>query len=95
MRLLPAGSPMTRRKCLSKFAAVALPLVLPMVSRSEQSDARTIRIADHETFVVHVNARGNWVLVRLATDAGIKGLGEASMAMTPTLCDMLACLHSG
>ena len=69
---------MTRRHCLSTFAAAALPFGVPAVSLAAQSDAGKIRIGGHETFVVHVNARGNWVLVRLATDSGIKGLGEAS-----------------
>jgi len=69
---------MTRRQCLSTFAAAALPFSLPAVSLAAQGDARKIRISRHETFVVHVNARGNWVLVRLATDSGITGLGEAS-----------------
>jgi galactonate dehydratase len=69
---------MTRRRCLSTVAAAALPFGLPAVSLAAQSDAGKIRIGSHETFVVHVNARGNWVLVRLATDSGIKGLGEAS-----------------
>lgn len=69
---------MTRRQCLSTFAAAALPFSIPAVSLSAQSDAGKIRIGGHETFVVHVNARGNWVLVRLATDSGITGLGEAS-----------------
>ena len=69
---------MTRRQCLSRFAAAALPFSIPAVSVSAQSDARKIRIGGHETFVVHVNARGNWVLVKLATDSGITGLGEAS-----------------
>jgi galactonate dehydratase len=72
------GQPMTRRKCISQFAAAALPFSIPAISFSAQNDAGKIRIRAHQTFVVHVNARGNWVLVRLATDAGITGLGEAS-----------------
>jgi galactonate dehydratase len=72
---------MTRRQCLSTFAAftaAALPFSMPAVSLAAQNDAGKIRIGAYETFVVHVNARGNWVLVRLATDSGITGLGEAS-----------------
>src|SRR5258707_15678798 len=75
---LATGEPMTRRQCLSKLAVAALPLSIPAVSLSAQIDARKIRVGGHETFVVHVNARGNWVLVRLATDSGLTGLGEAS-----------------
>jgi len=69
---------MTRRQWLSRFAAAALPFSTSVVSLPAQSDAAKIRIGGHETFVVQVNARGNWVLVRLATDSGITGLGEAS-----------------
>jgi len=69
---------MTRRQWFSGIAAAALPFGLPAISASAQSDAGKIRIGNHETFVVHVNARGNWVLVRLATDSGLRGLGEAS-----------------
>lgn len=31
-----------------------------------------------ETFVVHVNSRGNWLLARLGSSAGLTGIGEAS-----------------
>jgi galactonate dehydratase len=70
--------PMTRRQCCFRLAALALPFATPVVSFSAQTDARKIRIVAYNTFVVQVNARGNWVLVRLASDAGITGLGEAS-----------------
>jgi len=71
---------MTRRRYLATVAAAALRFSIPSVSLAAQSDAGKIRVGGHETFVVHVNARGNWVLVRLATDSGITGLGEASHA---------------
>ncbi|MCX6597132.1 MAG: mandelate racemase/muconate lactonizing enzyme family protein [Acidobacteria bacterium] len=35
-------------------------------------------IASMEIFQVKVNHRGNWVIVRLKTDTGVTGLGEAS-----------------
>ena len=69
---------MTLRQYLATVAAAALRFSIPSVSLAAQSDAGKIRVGGHENFVVHVNARGNWVLVRLATDAGIRGLGEAS-----------------
>ncbi len=69
---------MTRRQYLSRFAAAALPLGIPAISSSAQNDAAKVRVGGYETFVVHVNARGNWVLVQLMTDSGIIGLGEAS-----------------
>ena len=37
-----------------------------------------MRITGFETFLVKVNRRGNWLLVRLNTSAGVSGLGEAS-----------------
>lgn len=37
-----------------------------------------MNIIDIEPIVVHVNRRGNWVFLRVHTDAGIIGLGEAS-----------------
>jgi galactonate dehydratase len=55
-----------------------LPLGLGAVSASAQRDAAKILIVGFETFAVHVNARGDWILVRLATDSGITGIGEAS-----------------
>jgi galactonate dehydratase len=64
---------MTRRECLS-----TLPFFLGALSASAQREAPRVLVAGHETFVVHVNVRGNWILVRLATNAGITGLGEAS-----------------
>ncbi len=37
-----------------------------------------LKITAMETFVVKVNQRGNWVFLRLKTDRGVTGLGEAS-----------------
>ena len=37
-----------------------------------------MKITSLEPVVVHVNHRGDWVFVRVHTDAGITGLGEAS-----------------
>jgi galactonate dehydratase len=47
-------------------------------SASAQRDASKITITGLEVFPVHVNARGNWILVRLGTNQGITGIGEAS-----------------
>jgi len=40
--------------------------------------AAKIVAADLEVFQVKVNHRGNWVLVRIRTNAGISGIGDAS-----------------
>jgi hypothetical protein len=53
----------------------ALPFGTAVISSSAQRDAAKILIGGHEIFAVHVNTRGNWILVRLTTNAGI---GEAS-----------------
>lgn len=37
-----------------------------------------ITAGDLEIFVVHVNTRGNWVMARLQSSAGVTGIGEAS-----------------
>ncbi|GAA2310883.1 mandelate racemase/muconate lactonizing enzyme family protein [Streptomyces kunmingensis] len=39
---------------------------------------RRLRVTGMEVFVVRVNHRGNWIFVRLLTDRGVHGLGEAS-----------------
>ena len=40
-----------------------------------------LKITGFDVFIVKVNARGNWVFVRLRTDKGLTGLGEASHGM--------------
>ena len=63
---------------MSKVAASALPFGMAAIPASAQRDAAKILIGGHEIFAVHVNTRGDWILVRLATDSGIRGIGEAS-----------------
>ena len=64
---------MTRRQCLS-----LLPLGFTASSSPAQRLASSITVTALETFQVHVNNRGNWVLARLSTSEGITGIGEAS-----------------
>ena len=45
-----------------------------------------MKITGLETFVVRVTERGDWVFVRLDTDAGISGIGEASQSGNDELC---------
>lgn len=52
----------------SFLAALAAPL----------ASAPKVHIRDVEIFRLPVNKRGNWVLARLRTDAGITGIGDAS-----------------
>ncbi len=41
-------------------------------------EARNVTITGLETFRVHVNRRGNWVLFRMQTSDGLTGIGDAS-----------------
>jgi galactonate dehydratase len=68
---------MTRRQCLS-----LLPFGIGASSTAAQRDAAKITIGALEIFVVHVNNRGNWILVRLGTNEGLTGIGEASHGAT-------------
>jgi len=43
-------------------------------------EAERVRVTGLEIFRVHVNRRGNWVIPRLQTSAGISGIGDASHA---------------
>ncbi|MGA2136101.1 MAG: mandelate racemase/muconate lactonizing enzyme family protein [Bryobacteraceae bacterium] len=57
--------------------AFLLGLSLPLLRRSSLA-ASNLRITALEVFVVPVNARGDWTFVRLKTNLGLTGLGEAS-----------------
>ena len=64
---------MNRRTWLALIGAGSIP-----VGASQAREAADIKITGLEVFRVHVNRRGNWVLFRLQTDAGITGIGDAS-----------------
>ncbi|MFJ7239837.1 mandelate racemase/muconate lactonizing enzyme family protein [Streptomyces olivaceus] len=73
----------SRRTALAGMAALAVaPLLTAAAPASAASTApgpaRRPRITGMEVFVVRVNHRGNWIFVRLRTDRGLHGLGEAS-----------------
>ncbi len=53
-----------------------LPLGFAAVAAA--APAAKITAGGLEIFVVHVNARGNWVLARLGSSAGLMGIGEGS-----------------
>src|ERR1044071_7542877 len=42
------------------------------------ADAARITVTNLDIFTVKVNRRGNWLLIRLGTSAGVHGIGEAS-----------------
>ncbi len=63
-----------------RASASALPHPAPAVSALPLGQAeRRLRITGMELVVVRVTGRTNWIFVRLATNDGITGLGEASM----------------
>src|SRR5262249_26883735 len=64
--------PSISRRSLIHGAALA-----PLAAAAPPEAAR-LRIDRLETFAVKVNHRGNWVLVRLGTDGGLTGIGDAS-----------------
>lgn len=65
---------MTRRQ----FASTLTAGLAASSSASAQRDAAKILIGGLEIYPVHVNARGDWILVRLGTNEGLQGIGEAS-----------------
>ncbi len=76
--------PPTRRAFLGALPAIAaVPAFRPAASAVPalplgQAESR-LRITGLELVVVRVTGRTNWIFVRLATNDGITGLGEASM----------------
>ncbi len=67
---------------LGPFVSASL-LAVPALSvggilRSAQAGSR-LRITGMDTFIVRTTARTNWIFVRLSTNQGLTGLGEASM----------------
>ena len=66
---------MNRRTWITQLPAL---VAASAATASAQRDASKITVQSVETFIVHVNARGNWLFVRLATNEGLTGIGEAS-----------------
>jgi galactonate dehydratase len=63
---------MNRRRLLQSLA------LTPLAAARGTSAASNLVVADLEIFQVKVNHRGNWILLRLRTSNGIRGIGEAS-----------------
>jgi galactonate dehydratase len=56
-------------------ATLGAAAAVPVAAAAQRTDPK---ISGLEIFRVRVNQRGNWVLFRVQTDAGITGLGDAS-----------------
>lgn len=80
---------MNRRSFVGALAATTAVASADRLVASGQADTRTQvrggRVRAHdvvvtgiEVHIVKVNARGNWVLVRTSTNAGVTGVGDAS-----------------
>ena len=67
---------MRRRHLLQSLA------LSPVLASAADRAAAKITVTGLEIFTVKVNARGNWVLARVNTSAGITGIGDASHAGT-------------
>lgn len=64
---------MKRRHLLQSLALAPL-----AAAAAPDRNAARITVTGLEIFTVKVNERGNWILIRLSTSAGITGLGDAS-----------------
>ncbi len=69
---------MDRRTFLGVAAAGAAGVMLPLAGRLEA--APKLKVTGFELIPVRASARTVWLIVRLRTDAGLTGLGEASDA---------------
>ena len=65
---------MRRRRVLQSLALAPAAAIAAPPDR----DVSRITVTGLEVFNVKVNARGNWMLTRLSTSAGITGIGDAS-----------------
>ena len=72
---------MNRREFLSILgSASAAALAGCTVNTPPDRSAEKITVTGLEVFRVHVNRRGNWVIPRIQTSAGVTGIGDASHA---------------
>ena len=66
------------------FASESRELSAATSLQSEPSRDR-LRVTGMETFTVRATARTNWIFVRLLTNQGLTGLGEASLGRQTAL----------
>lgn len=74
---------LTRRECvagLPLWFAAAGSAIAEAANAPVMKSAAGIQAGNLETFLVQVNARGNWLFVRLGSSAGLTGIGEASQS---------------
>lgn len=81
--------PFTRRSLLPGLAA------LPLSALAAETRAPKVTIIGLETFRIKVNKRGDWLIARLQTSAGVTGIGDASQSGNAAANDggMLGFLH--
>lgn len=60
------------------LGAAAAGLLGAACAPAPDRNARGIRIREIEQFLLRVNEKGHWLVVRVQTDAGLSGLGDAS-----------------
>lgn len=53
---------------------------LPLAAVAADREAPKVTVAGLEIFRVHVNRRGDWVIARVRTGAGLTGIGDASQS---------------
>jgi galactonate dehydratase len=66
---------------ISRRAALGSLLFPSVMLQYAHAQSRNLRVSGLEVFLVDVSEKGNWVFVRLKTDGGLTGLGEASHGM--------------
>lgn len=69
---------MARMQRRDFLAAASLSALACSTVPAPDRNALAIKVTGIEIFPLSVNARGNWVIVRALTDAGLTGLGDAS-----------------
>lgn len=71
---------MNRRSFLASSSSAALAAAGCRSPEPPEGHAAAVRVVGVEVFRLKVNRRGNWVIARVLTDAGLSGIGDASHA---------------
>src|SRR4029079_15727081 len=75
------GEMMNRRSFVRSVGAGSIGLLLPLASTTARLRAMPrVRVTGFELLPVRATERTVWLMIRLRTDAGLTGLGEASDA---------------